>query len=360
MSYNKYDVEWTYDAVGNRVQQVRNGVVTNCTYDDDNRLLSAGAVTYRWDANGNMVSRTANGETLNFLYDYEDRLQMITRSLQPSGLVFLRIYNYDGLGRRVFRWVNDNGASRAVTYRFAGGDLIREQWSNPDPNNHLMMDWKYTWAGGLVNAVNVAWGDQWWAGSDRLGSARVHTDELGELVTHMAFFTAFGERVDVGCRTAYTFAGDWGYRDDGDMGLLYIGARWYDPAVGRWMSADTWLGNIYRPLSLNRYLYCEDAPVSAVDPSGRVPLLAAVAIGAAAGLLLQAWQDFHDDGQTPGGITASGVLLEAWLEAPLLYSAMWLQSVVWPSRAGFTTLTTTSRGFVPSYPIYRLTGGSQE
>jgi len=66
----------------------------------------------------------------------------------------------------------------------------------------------------------------------------------------------------------YRFAGAWGYRDDGDAGLLYIGARYYEPAVGRWTSADKWLGNLYRPLSLNRYLYCEDDPVNHVDPSG--------------------------------------------------------------------------------------------
>jgi RHS repeat-associated protein len=74
----------------------------------------------------------------------------------------------------------------------------------------------------------------------------------------------------------YRFAGAWGYRDDGDAGLLYIGARYYEPAVGRWTSADKWLGDLYRPLSLNRYLYCEDDPVNHVDPSGRV----AVAAGA--------------------------------------------------------------------------------
>ncbi|MDW8321543.1 MAG: hypothetical protein RMM08_09275, partial [Armatimonadota bacterium] len=44
-----------------------------------------------------------------------------------------------------------------------------------------------------------------------------------------------------------------------------IGARWYDPGVGRWTSANRWQGNIYRPLSLNRYLYGEDAPVNAVE-----------------------------------------------------------------------------------------------
>jgi len=69
----------------------------------------------------------------------------------------------------------------------------------------------------------------------------------------------------------YRFAGAWGYRDDGDAGLLHVGARYYDPAVGRWTSADKWLGDLYRPLSLNRYLYCEDDPVNAVDPSGYWP-----------------------------------------------------------------------------------------
>ncbi|GIV16922.1 MAG: hypothetical protein KatS3mg022_2357 [Armatimonadota bacterium] len=264
--YAPLNVEWTYDAVGNRIQQVKDGVVTNYTYDDDNRLLSAGAVTYAWDANGNMVERVADGVFYRFQYDTEDRLTSIYWTRDNRRQTTHR-YSYDGLGRRVSRSVYD-GDWRTATYRFAGGNLIREQWQNPNPNNHLMMDWKYTWAGGLVNAVNVMWGDQWWSGSDRLGSARVHTDELGEYVTYLAYFTAFGERMDAGFRTAYTFAGDWGYRDDGDMGLLYIGARWYDPAVGRWTSADKWLGDIYRPLSLNRYLYCRDEPISRVDPTG--------------------------------------------------------------------------------------------
>jgi RHS repeat-associated protein len=61
-------------------------------------------------------------------------------------------------------------------------------------------------------------------------------------------------------------------RNDGDAGLLHVGARYYDPAVGRWTSADKWLGNLYRPLSLNRYLYCEDDPVNYVDPSGHASL----------------------------------------------------------------------------------------
>ena len=40
-------------------------------------------------------------------------------------------------------------------------------------------------------------------------------------------------------------------------------------SLDRWTSADKWLGDIYRPFSLNRYLYCEHEPVNAVDPDGR-------------------------------------------------------------------------------------------
>ncbi len=94
-----------------------------------------------------------------------------------------------------------------------------------------------------------------------------------------------------------------GYRDDGDAGLLYIGARWYDPTVGRWTSADKWLGDIYQPLSLNRYLYGEHEPVMRVDPSGYRPAKEywdwfwGTAGGAAGGLI---------GGAIGGGLGASG------------------------------------------------------
>ncbi len=84
-------------------------------------------------------------------------------------------------------------------------------------------------------------------------------------ITRLATYTYLYNKPKTGQSGAHRI-----YRDDGDMGLLHIGARWYDPAVGRWTSADKWLGNLYRPLSLNRYLYCEDDPVNAVDPSGRL------------------------------------------------------------------------------------------
>ncbi len=51
-------------------------------------------------------------------------------------------------------------------------------------------------------------------------------------------------------------------------GLVKVGVRWYDPAVGRFLQPDPWLGSVYAPLTLNAYAYCVNDPVNAVDPSG--------------------------------------------------------------------------------------------
>jgi RHS repeat-associated protein len=59
----------------------------------------------------------------------------------------------------------------------------------------------------------------------------------------------------------YMYAGDWGYRNDGDAGLMHVGARYYDAQVGRFITRDT-------VLSEHPYLYCEHEPVGFVDPSG--------------------------------------------------------------------------------------------
>ena len=64
------------------------------------------------------------------------------------------------------------------------------------------------------------------------------------------------------------FVGGQGYQSDADSGLLHVGARYYDPDAGRFTTADTYLGEVTDPQSLNRYNYCEGDPVNCLDPSG--------------------------------------------------------------------------------------------
>jgi RHS repeat-associated protein len=55
---------------------------------------------------------------------------------------------------------------------------------------------------------------------------------------------------------------------DDTIGLQYLRARWYDPKDGRFISEDTYKGDITNPLSLNLYTYVHNNPLIYIDPSG--------------------------------------------------------------------------------------------
>ncbi|USG64630.1 RHS repeat-associated core domain-containing protein [Brevibacillus ruminantium] len=62
---------------------------------------------------------------------------------------------------------------------------------------------------------------------------------------------------------------------DSETGFYYLRARYYDPAVGRFISEDTYKGQVGNPLSLNRYTYVSNNPLRFIDPSGHVAAEAA-------------------------------------------------------------------------------------
>jgi RHS repeat-associated protein len=50
--------------------------------------------------------------------------------------------------------------------------------------------------------------------------------------------------------------------------LLYLRARYYNPADGRFVTRDTWRGNENIPISYNKWLYSYNQPINNSDPSG--------------------------------------------------------------------------------------------
>ena len=53
------------------------------------------------------------------------------------------------------------------------------------------------------------------------------------------------------------------YYYDKETGLYYLTTRYYDPEVGRFISADVQVAYGY-----NRYAYCNNNPVMGYDPEG--------------------------------------------------------------------------------------------
>ena len=59
-----------------------------------------------------------------------------------------------------------------------------------------------------------------------------------------------------------------GYFYDGETGLYYLNARFYDPETARFIQEDSYNGEINDPLSLNLYTYSHNNPISYYDPTG--------------------------------------------------------------------------------------------
>jgi len=106
--------------------------------------------------------------------------------------------------------------------------------------------------------------------SDHLGSSSVILAQDGTVVKRDYYYPYGGNRgapyTDV---TTKRFTGQ--YHEvglPGGEGLSYFNARWYDPQLGRFVSADSLVPNPSRPQGFNRYSYVLNSPLKYRDPSG--------------------------------------------------------------------------------------------
>ena len=84
-----------------------------------------------------------------------------------------------------------------------------------------------------------------------------------------------------------------GYYYDSETGFYYLQSRYYDPAIGRFINADSYAStDATGLLSTNMFAYCENDPVNKSDPTGEVaPILVAMAGGALVGIAEQFMTD---------------------------------------------------------------------
>ena len=103
---------------------------------------------------------------------------------------------------------------------------------------------------------------------NHINSSSVITDANGNVMARMVYLP-FGE-----LSQANSSGGDivtskfTGQEYDEELGLYYFGARYYDPAIGRFISADSIVPSASDAQAFNRYTYARDNPIVYVDPTG--------------------------------------------------------------------------------------------
>ena len=107
-------------------------------------------------------------------------------------------------------------------------------------------------------------------------------------------------------------------------GLLYMNARYYNPATARFLSQDSYTGSASDPWTQHLYAYCNNNPVNMVDPTGHAairitPLTTQLGDGDSGSLSPDDWR----------------ILAETVLNRALLRSEQWVLEVRMKRRYGF-------------------------
>ena len=242
----RYDELIDYDTIGNITGNLRNGVYA---YGDPQHVHAVTGTNndfFKYDSAGNL--RVSN--TLEIDWNVENLPSDITNTAAGTR-VFL---DYDANGGRVKK-------SSMSGKRYWFGGLVEQDARGAFVKNYFM-------GGRRIARDNGR--DKTFFHADQVGNVRVTTDDRG-LLQNRYDYAAFGDVID---RTE-VITNDFelaGRDTDDETGLVFMGARYYHPSLGKFVSADTLVPDVINPQAYNRYSYVYNDPISYTDPTGHQPV----------------------------------------------------------------------------------------
>jgi RHS repeat-associated protein len=286
--------EYTYDLVGNRLSEIKDGEATTYVYNSLNQLMSSAketvveegqtpdpleSKTYSYDANGAQVSvsDSLTNEMQESNFDAAGRLA--TYINKENGVITLTQENqYNGAGQRIKK-TETAGSNPAddVNYFYQDGQVLYTTGSDANCAFNILGAGDKIIATEHQDENDIA--SYHFYNKDLMGST---TNILGDALTSEVTYDYdwFGnteitnpENSDFYNQICYN-----GGVYDKSTQLYYFNARFYNPADGRFLSQDTYRGTLQDANSWHLYTYCANNPVKYSDPSGHF-IQIAIAIG---------------------------------------------------------------------------------
>ena len=298
-----YWQSFTYDKVGNRLTETQHttagDTVSTGAFPTVGHALSGVATTgpsgstssqFTYDASGNTITRKLPGTTQQLDWDAEGHLAKVTQGGDVTDFV------YDASGNRLIR--HDSTGSTL----FLGGEELHLTKSTGKLDAT-----RYYLHGATAVAMRDASGLTWLAG-DVQGTAQIAVNS-GTMQVTQRRQTPFGEPRG----GTVNFPGEKGFVGgtiDKSVALTQLGAREYDPTLGRFLSVDP-VADPNDAQQLHGYSYADNNPITKSDPDGQIW-----------GWLKSAWNattKFVDDHRSWLGV-AAGVL--AFASGPVGWIAL--------------------------------------
>ncbi|NMO56350.1 sugar-binding protein [Actinoplanes sp. TBRC 11911] len=225
---------------GSAAQQLDRGATGQYKHPASGLCVAATAV------NAAIVLATCNATAAGQLWDAHDETRYI---YGPDGS---RLLTIDGELQATL-----NLGEAQVTVR-PGGVLVNTQRTYAVPGGAVL---RYAYATGASALVALV--------SDPQGTPSVEIPLSGNMDVRIRKQDPFGNQrgaAPLGVNMQ-TNAGFLGANRDDSSGFTQLGARLYDPAVGRFLSADPQL-DLTDPMQFNGYTYSHNNPVTFADPTG--------------------------------------------------------------------------------------------
>jgi RHS repeat-associated protein len=270
-----YWQSWAYDTAGDRQTQTdheptgntTNDTTTTYNYpaggsptDQPHTLTSTSAIgpnsaqntaSYTYDATGN-TSAISGGPTGNQSLTWTDQGKLASDSTSSGTTTYV----YDASGNLLVR--RDPGQTTV----FIGSEQLVL-----NTNTSTVTGTRYYTIGGQVIAARNSSGDVAYLIPDRQGTDQLTVDAFTQAATRRQFLP-FG--LPRGAAPPTWPGGDKSYvggTPDPTTHLENLGAREYDPAIGRFISADPVL-ELSDPTQMGGYDYAGNSPSTGSDPTG--------------------------------------------------------------------------------------------
>ena len=262
---------YTYDALGRLTKTVttdhKNDDKTKTvtyTYDKAGNRTTVNEVRqYSYDANGNQtdVKNTKTGQTESYTYDAENRLSKVSVTDKDGKTAVIQQNRYNGDGQRIQKVEG----SKTTNYYYQDGVV---SYTTDGENSQTSQN--------LIGTDGNILATQRY-GSDHTDYLLYHKDIQGSTTSLVKEdgsvdatyqYTDFGQTTINGDNKAENEVCYTGGIYDQSTGLYYLNARYYNPEDGRFVTEDSYRGEVDDPDTGHLYGYCANNPVNYVDPSG--------------------------------------------------------------------------------------------